>query len=187
VVGTSGVTLLATPTLVIACNTSVLHGFVLSSLLLGDVSVHYLGCLWRAGQNASQCEANSVGATGGLILTNTLHGILGLVLPSKAIGILLLPVSGKVITTLARATKEGAECAGESTVAGNFAGVVEPIGSSQTTGKLAIALTGGKQNITDIDLTHGLGLAAPKLTFAGETAALEQVASLTYAVPTEVT
>jgi hypothetical protein len=137
---------------------------------------------------ARGCPANTDGSPPGLILFNTLHGILGLILPSQQIGILFLPVSGKSFTTLGGSTNTAKEqCSEESAVTGTFAGEVSPVGSLQTTDKIVVGLTNGIQNISDIDLTHGLGLVKPALNAFSATASLEQTEQGSYAESTEVT
>ncbi|MGD1056261.1 MAG: hypothetical protein ABR992_02495 [Solirubrobacteraceae bacterium] len=177
------------------CEKDLFHGFVLSSLLIGNAFFHYLNCIWLLGPQgegtakaANGCAANSAGTTGGLILTNTLHGILGLILPSEKIGILFLPASGKTFVTFARSTNTAKEqCSEESAVTGSIAALVTPTGSLQTTGKAIAGLTNGFQNILDIDLTHGLGLVKPALNVFSTAAGLEQEDNVTYTNETEVT
>jgi hypothetical protein len=62
---------------------------------------------------------------------------------------------------------------------------VEPVGSSQTTGKLVLGVTGGAQNITDIDLPTGL--VKPALTAFSTTATESVTDNLTFSSKTEVT
>jgi hypothetical protein len=173
------------------CEKDLFHAFVESSLLVGNAFVHYLNCIWLVGPSGgTQCPGNSAGQTGGLILTNTLHGILGLVLPSKETGILFLPVSGKQFVDFEESSNTAKEkCVENSAVTGSVAGVVSPVASGlSTTGKVVIGLTNGNQNITDIDLTHGLGLVKPLLTvFSSNLTSLEQTDPVTFAEKTEVT
>ncbi|MGD1058114.1 MAG: hypothetical protein ABR992_11965 [Solirubrobacteraceae bacterium] len=175
----------------VACEKDAFTGVVSNALLIGGIVIHYLNCTWRQGQPASGCAASSVGAPEGLILTKTLHAILGLVLPDSGsgVGLLFLPVNGVTFTTFATAQNTDKEdCFEESAATGNFAGLVTPIGISSTTLKVIIALTGGRsQEIKDIDLTHGLGLVLPKFVVGSTTALVEQTANFTFSVPTEVT
>jgi hypothetical protein len=62
---------------------------------------------------------------------------------------------------------------------------VEPVGVLSTTDKIAFGVTGGAQNIKDVDLTTG-GLVAPKLTYATEPATLESEDEYIYSARVEV-
>jgi hypothetical protein len=162
-------------------------GTVANSLLIGNVVIHYLGCSLTETLPGKEvgCSVKSVGAPAeNLILTTTLHGILGLLLPSNKTGILFLPVADKVIFDMAKAEKGGKECIGESPVEGSIAALIAPIGvGAQTTGKL-VTLAVAKPAI---DLTHGLGTVTAKLTTFGETATQEQTDDVTFGEATEVT
>lgn len=180
--GTSGTAKLTANngTETVTCATSSSTGSITSSLLAGNIFVHFLNC-FENGTKGSNCTAKSVGAAEGLIITNTLHGILGAVLPSGAVGLLLLPSSNAKFVTLA-----STKCALETAVTGSVAGLVSPTGKLTTKGTLTLALTSGK-NITSIDLTHGLGNKEPELT-AFSTAATEEITeALTFGTATEVT
>ncbi|HTD09160.1 MAG TPA: hypothetical protein VK680_09745 [Solirubrobacteraceae bacterium] len=127
----------------------------------------------------------SVGApTEGLILTRTLHGILGLLLPSNKTGMLFLPVVGKEFATFAKSEKEGKICTLETAVEGSVAILVSPVGGpAQLTGK-ATTLAVAKPAIA---LTHGLGTVTAKLIAFGETGTLAQTSDVTFGEATEVT
>jgi hypothetical protein len=160
-------------------------GTVSNALLIGNMVLHYLGCTATATTSGvTGCSVKSVGAPAeNLILTTTLHGVLGLLLPSNKTGILFLPVANKVFFTMAQSQKEGKVCTAESTVEGSVAALVSPVGVSQTTGTLT-TLAVAKQAI---DLTHGLGPATAKLADFGETGTLAQTGDVTFGVATEVT
>jgi hypothetical protein len=183
ITGTSGTAVLTanSGTERVTCEKSSSTGTITSSLLAGNILVHFLNCI-ESGSKGTNCTAKSVGAAEGLIITTTLHGILGIVLPSGATGLLLLPVSGKRFVTLAATA-----CALESTVTGSVAGTVTPTGKKATTGKLTLAVSSGKQAITSIDLTHGLGNVEPALTAFSTTATEEIAAELKFSPETEVT
>lgn len=186
----SGPTTLRTPSnFLIRCEKDLLHGLVFSSLLIGNATLHYLGCTWLLGPGgANGCPVITPGFPAGLIIYNTLHGILGLILPSGHVGILFLPQSTKTLVTLAESTNTAKEvCSEEGSITGNFAGEISPVGTLGTSDKIVVALTNGTQNITDIDLTHGLGLVVPKIVAYTTTAALEQTEEGSYAEVTEVT
>jgi hypothetical protein len=186
IVGTSGTSLLYGGGHLIVCGTDVFTGTVTSALLIGNAKVHYLSCVSLATPTSTlKCTANSAGATGGLILTETLHGILGLILPSKKTGILFLPQTGSTFVSLAKN-----ECTPETKVTGNVAGEITPVGSSQTTGKTTFTLTPGAANpasVKDFDLTHGLGLVKPELVAFSEPSGLSQSEATETATALEVT
>jgi hypothetical protein len=188
VTGTSGAVILIANNGVdvVECPESHATGTISSALLLGNVVFHYLSCT-SSGPSEDDCPVRSTNATaGGLIITNTLHGILGLILPSRETGILFLPSGvGKEWFTL-----EGNACTSEAAVTGTVAGLVEPIGSLQTTGKILFEREpgpGNTQGILDIDLTHGLGLVVPKLVAFTTADTLTQLEAITYTPATEVT
>jgi hypothetical protein len=185
---TSGTSTLSAGANVITCPSSVFHGFVLSSLLIGNAQIHYLGCT-AVGTSGSGCPVNSVGATEeGLILTQTIHGILGLILPSGEIGVLFLPTSAKVFVKLAESTsKTTAKCTPTTTVEGSVVGLIEPVGKSSKTGKLIFAVSNKKQAIKSIDLTHNLGNVEPELLAFSVTSQYEQTNLVEFAEATEVT
>jgi hypothetical protein len=117
-----------------------------------------------------------------LILTNTLHGVLGLILPASGSGvaIVLLPLELAFMTILG-------SCITKTTVEGDLAGEVSPVGKSVSTGTITFATPSGKQAIKDVDLSTG-GLIAPKLSLGGVTTATEQTTeTIEYSKSTEVT
>jgi hypothetical protein len=182
VTGTGGLSILTTGVLKVDCAKNVIvSGSVANSLLIGGVVIHYLECKYTSGEETSGCTAKSVGGGEGLILTTTLHGILGLLLPTKQTAVLFLPQSGKVFTTFALAEKEKLICGPETKVTGNVNAVVEPTGSSQLTGKVIVT------TLKDIDLTHGLGLVSANLVAFSQNSTLEQSDSVTFGEKTEVT
>jgi hypothetical protein len=164
------------------CEKSSSTGTVTSSLLVGNIVVHFLGCV-SSSASKSNCTVKSTNSPAeGLILTTTLHGILGLILPSKETGLLLLPVSGKRFVTLASNA-----CTIETAVTGSVAGLIEPLGKKQLTGKLILAANGSNQAIEEIDLTHGLGSVKPALNAFTSTATETVSEAITFGVETEVT
>jgi hypothetical protein len=170
---------------IVKCKKSSSTGNVSSSTLVGGIVVHFLECQSSGNSGSTFCTVKSVGAAEGLILTQTLHGILGLILPKTGtgVGLLLLPstAGSKKFVTLA-----GNACTVETQVTGSVAGEVSPVGVSQTTGTLKLALSGGKQAIKDFDLSSG-GLVKPELTAFSTEATEEITAGITYSVATEVT
>lgn len=165
----------------VLCGTSSIDGEITSAMLVGSIVMHYSGCesISPASPRDNGCAANSVGAPSGLILTNTLHGVLGLTLPSKSPGLLLLPTSGKTVVTL-----EHDGCLGEAAMTGNIATLITPIATKTTKGILNFAVSSDKQEIADIETLAGL--ITPKLTIFGE-AALRQEDEVTFEKEVEVT
>lgn len=159
-------------------------GEVSSATLEGNIHIHFLEC---TGKNTSggECPAMSPGAPlENLIITRTLHGVLGLALPKPAsgsdAGLLLLPNQQPILTLLG-------SCILETALEGSVAGLVEPVGVSSTTDKIVFGVTSGKQDITDIDLTTG-GLVAPKLSVFGvNDGTLEASDEFTFSAKVEVT
>jgi len=179
--GTSGTAKLTASSGVdqIVCAKSTSTGTITSAFLAGGVVVHFLECKSSGNSGSTFCTANSKGAAEGLILTETLHGVLGSTAKTAVLD--LLPVSGSKFVTLA-----GNSCTEETAVTGSVAGVIEPTGKSVKTGTLKFALTGGKQSISNIELSSG-GTTKAKLT-AFTTEATEEVAeAITYSSTTEVT
>jgi len=163
-----GLSTLATPGLgvTVTCEESSSGGEISSTTLAGKILVHFLEC--TATKGTETCPAMSPGAPlENLIITHTLHGVLGLVLPVPAtgsdVGLLLLPSEGKKFVTLL-----GTKCLAEATVEGSVAGLVGPVNALTLSGTLSFGVTGGAQNIKDIDLTNG-PLVKPELLFASDT------------------
>jgi hypothetical protein len=169
----------------VACEKDVASGVISSTTLIEGIVVHFLGCSAKTAASESCTVKSTNQSTSGLILTNTLHGVLGLILPKPSSGsdvaLVLLPISGKVFTTLVGSGK----CVETTKVSGDVAGLFEPVGVVTTTGKLIFSETGGKQNITDVDLSTG-GLVAPELTAFSATATEETTESLTFNPEIEV-
>jgi hypothetical protein len=184
--GTSGTSTLAAATgEEVTCESDVSSGQVTSSTLAGNVVVHFLGCSGKTAAGA-KCTVKSTNTTAeGLILTNTLHGVLGLVLPKPSSGsdvaLVLLPVSGKVFVTLVGS----GTCIETTKVSGSVGGIAEPVGSLQKTGKLVFAQTSGVQNVKEVDLSTG-GSVKPELTAFSTTATETTEESLKFTTPTEV-
>ena len=105
----------------ITCGDDHIEGKVLNVHLLGPFDITFLGCQSSANEGGTKCSANSVGQTAGsgVILTKTIHALLGTILPSLNGGILLLPTSGKEFVVVAANT-----CTPETAVEGNIAGLL---------------------------------------------------------------
>ncbi|HEY4811268.1 MAG TPA: hypothetical protein VIH71_09450 [Solirubrobacteraceae bacterium] len=184
VLGVGGVSTLTGAGLEVECDEHhVIAGNIVSSLLVGGLIYHYLGCEYTKGEAESGCPANSVGEAGGVIVTTKLHAILGLLLPSKVTGLLFLPQAGKVFTTLAAAERNGRRCAPELKIEGNVTATIDPVGVAVT----EFDLDAVEKEISEIDLTHGLGLVKAKLLIAGEGAILSQSTTWVLTLATEIT
>jgi hypothetical protein len=164
---------------IVICTANKSSGEATAAMLLGGLTIDYTGCT-SSGGTKSGCPINSIGAPVGLILTKTLHGTLGIALPSGAAAILLLPISGKEFASL-----EGNECTPETAVSGDVAGLITPTGKVQTTGKIVLNVVSEAQEVKDIDTLAGL--VVPKLTSFSTTALLEDKENLTWAKALEVT
>jgi hypothetical protein len=179
ITGTSGTSKLTANngTEKVTCGSSQTTGSVVSATLAGGVVVHFLSCT-ATGTGGTGCTVNSAGQSGGLILTNTLHGILGLILPRSGtgVGLLLLPASGSVFVTLSATT-----CTKETKVTGNLIGEASPIAKKQTTGTLTFAVASTtKPAITLIDLSNTNSRVKAELEAFTTTAVEENTTSLTY-------
>jgi hypothetical protein len=183
IAGTSGTSILYAGGHLVVCGKGVYTGAISTALLLGNAKAHYLSCVTLETPTSSErCEVNSVGASAGLILSKTLHGILGLILPSKRTGILFLPQSGKVFTELAANAATP-----ETKVTGDIAGEYTPVGKSQKTATIVFVLSAGAASVKDFDLTHGLGLVKPEVVAFAEPAGLSQTEELATEANLEVT
>jgi hypothetical protein len=189
VTGTSGAGVLTAGEEKVTCakDTSTSGAGKTTATLIGNLTVHFLECTGKNGTTGESCPAKSEGAPSGLILTKTLHGVLGLILPKPATGsgvaLLLLPVSGQVFVTI-----EGT-CLSPSTTAveGKVAGVVEPVSTKSFTGKLLFLAPAGVQAIKEVDLSTG-GLVKPSLkAFGIANASEETTEEIKFSAETEVT
>jgi hypothetical protein len=172
---------------IIACQKDTATGKITSSLLAGAVFVHYLECTAKEKEGAATtCTIKSEGAPEeGLIITNELHGILGLILSPAPLdtGILFLPVSGKIFVSLAESKNGSTVCTPATKITGTVAGLITPVGVDTTKGLLVFP----KVSIKKIDLTHGLGFREPELVAFSVTSSLEQHDVLTFSEATGIT
>jgi hypothetical protein len=167
---------------VITCTKATSQGEITEAMLVGNITDHFLECT-SAAPTKQGCAENSVGASTGLILTKTIHGVLGLVLPSGLVGVTLLPVSGHVFVELERN-----ECTKATSVTGSIAGLLSPVGKSQTTGTLtfhAVHPGSSKEEIEKVDTLSGL--AEPELVGFTTVASGEGTESVTAEKAVEVT
>jgi hypothetical protein len=161
--------------IVIKCESSSSLGALgeIVSRLFESYMEFFHGCK-SSGEGGKNCTAKGLSAEG-LIVTPTLKGTLGLILPKSTkgtgVGLLLLPENAGFLASV-----EANTCTPAIKVTGGIAGEVEPIGKRTTTPVLRFALSSGKQLIKTIDLTGG-GLSTPRLiVLAAE--ATEQFAEL---------
>jgi hypothetical protein len=155
-----GLALLRSPTVDVDCKTTLNTGTVTGMDSVGSVFVTFHGCeaYFHGGALCGVISSTNQPAASGLITTNTLRGLLGLIDPSKGAGLLLEPVSGKVFVTLREACE-----APETAVEGSIAGTVTT-GKLQSTQKLTFepSTAGGTiQTIKEILVLRGL--VKPKL------------------------
>lgn len=169
---------------VITCGSSTSPGTILGDDEI-DVKITFSGCSLEEGTNGP-CTIKSVGATGAVILTTLLRGLLGLIDEEKgAAGILFEPKSGTEFVTLAATA---APCKSiETEVAGKVAGLFSPTGKLQNTAQINLGPTSatGKQQVQLI-LVLG-GLVKPKLTsFGAAESTQEQSANVKFEEAVEV-
>jgi hypothetical protein len=158
--------------LVITCPRGQLTGSILDDDEVLTM-VRFSSCTGREGEEAP-CEVNSKGLTGGLILTELLRGLLGLLqgLPGlpPGVGILFEAQTGHVYAQFKSCTLE---IALEGSVAGLF---VSPTTGKFQTAKIIFSVTGAglttKQAIKEILVLRGL--VKPKLSWLGVTTSTEQ-------------
>jgi hypothetical protein len=160
----------------VTCATAQSSGEITGSMEVGNVIVHYLTCT-STGATEKGCAIKSKSSPQeGLIQTNTLHGVLGLILPSGETGLLLLPHSGKVFVELLPNA-----CTKETKVTGTVVGLISPLRVKQTTGLLTFPAA----PIREIDILPGLKEA--ELVAYTSTASYEQTNEITWDGPVEVT
>jgi hypothetical protein len=181
--GSSGAATLTAGPEKIKCTADTSRGEITTPHLVGGVTVDFTGCKSINSKN-EECTAKSVGAsTEGLLITKTLHGVLGLILPKgtgTGVGLLLLPVENKKFVEVA----ENA-CTVLTTVTGSVAGEVSPVGVHTTKGTLTFVKSGEGEAIKDFDLSLG-GLVIPKLEAFGKEASEETTETITWSTEVEV-
>jgi len=175
-------TLSAAPNSVV-CTANTTSGTISSATLVGGVVVTFTGCK-SSGEKESNCTVKSVGAVEGTIVTNTLHGVLGLILPKgtgSGVGLLLLPVEGKKFLVLA-----SNKCTIETSVTGSVAGEANPIGGGLVlSGTLTFQAGAKGESIKDFDLSTG-GLVNPELSAFAAIASQETNEDLDFVGAVEV-
>lgn len=167
----------------VTCATATANGAINSATLAGSVTVEFSGCT-SSGSVEHGCSVKSTNtSTAGTILTNTLHAVLGLILPKgtgTGVGVLVLPVANKKFVTLASNS-----CTVESTVSGDVAGEISPIGVSQTTSKVVFAAGEKGESIKTFDLSTG-GSVTPELEAFGAVASVGGGGSVNVSAAVEV-
>jgi hypothetical protein len=186
--GSGGASSLSAVGINVACQENhVISGNVSNALLIGNIVIHYLGCKVTEGgeNNNNGCEVNSPNQSGGLILTNTLHAILGIELPANRTVVVFLPQKpGETkFTTFLESKNATGKCSPETTVTGTVAGLIEPVGIATTH---FLVLFGGPPTRL-VHLTHNLGLLTVKLVAFSEPGVLTQTEEVATTVETEVT
>jgi hypothetical protein len=162
---------------IVTCEHDVFAGAIASVHLVGPFDIHFLGCT-SAGSTKSGCLVGSPGVTPGLILTTTLHALLGLVLPSELPGLLVLPASGKVFVELI-----SNECTPTTKVTGSVAGLLE----EDQVGELVLEslVLFIPKDITKIDTLNGL--VEPGLSAFSEEATFQTTVHITWHEDIEIT
>jgi hypothetical protein len=166
----------------IVCTANTSKGSISSATLAGGVVVTFTGCK-STGTGGSNCTAKSVGAAEGTIATNNLHGVLGLILAKgtgSGVALLLLPTENKKFVTIV-----SNKCTVETTVTGNVAGEISPVGKSQTTGKLVLQAGTSGESIKTVDLSTG-GTVSTNLEAFGAAASQATEENLTFSAALEV-
>jgi|ERR1700733_1737190 len=163
--------------IVVFCAKASSEGEIASVHLVGPFFIHFLECKASGNGGTSYCEAvNSTGNTGGLILTKTLHALLGLALPSQLPALLFLPTSSVTFVELEKTT-----CSPTTKITGSIAGLVS---NARKTPSLTTLLTFGPK---DPELIHTLlGLTEPELVAFGDTATITTVAHLSWSKDIEI-
>jgi hypothetical protein len=183
--GTSGTNILKGGSNTVTCTSDTSSGTISNATLAGGVKVEFNGCK-SSGAAGSTCTVKSTNTnTPGIIITNTLHGVLGLILPKgtgSGVGLLLLPVANKQFFTL-----ESNTCTEETLVTGNVAAELTPT-KEETLNvllKFQAAATAG-ESIKDFDLSTG-GLVLPLLEAFGREASEAMDEKLTFLANIEIT
>jgi len=171
---------------ILKCTHNTSSGTISSATLVGGVVVTFTGCT-ASGSGGSGCPALSVGAPSGVIITKTLHGVLGLILPKgtgSGVGLLLLPVANKKFVEI-----EANTCTVVlTTISGSVAGEVTPVGRGLIlTGKqiFQAASSGTGESIKSFDPTTG-GTVTPEIEAFGIIASQATNEDITFSVPVEV-
>ena len=169
----------------VKCEHNITSGTISNATLAGGVVVTFTGCksTGTGGSNCTLKSSSPVGAAG-VIITNTLHGVLGLILPKgtgSGVGLLLLPVANGKFFTL-----ESNKCTAATSVTGNIAGETNPVGGGLVSkGTLTFQAGTKGESIKDFDLSTG-GLVRPELELFAAIGSLETNEDVTFSPAVEV-
>jgi hypothetical protein len=170
----------------IVCEGNTTSGTISSATLVGGVVVTFTGCKSSSATGEKNCTAKSTLPLGaaGTIITNTLHGVLGLILPAgtgSGVGLLLLPATGKKFVVV-----ESNKCTIEASITGNVAGEAKPIGGGLVlNGQLLFQAGTTGESIKDFDLSTG-GLVVTNLEAFGNAASQVTTEDLDFSPLVEV-
>jgi hypothetical protein len=159
----------------VKCTKGTNGGEITSMDAIGKVKIDFSGCGITNAKGT--CTIKTAGASGGLILTNALRGLLGSVKGTEAfteVGLLFEPETGKLVATLA-ATPAPCETP-ETAVEGSVAGEVEPVGVKVSATQIAFELGSSKQAIKSITVLSGS--VKPKLLLGATEATVEAISEL---------
>jgi hypothetical protein len=111
----------------VSCQKDNFTATIASVHLVGPFVVHFLEC--KASNGVKTCPVSSPGAAEGLVLTNTLHALIGLAVPSNSPALFILPTSGKQFVTINESTLKTEagtteKCTPKTTVNGTVAGLL---------------------------------------------------------------
>jgi hypothetical protein len=147
--------------------------------LLGPFDITFSGCKSTSNGGETYCTAKSTNTSAeGVILTETVHALLGTVLPSELAGLLVLPTASRKFVTIA----ENA-CTIRTSVEGSTAGLLfaNQIGHSVSESLVNFI----PNDITKIDTLNGV--VEPELTAFGLTSTLQTLEHIAWDGPCEVT
>ena len=169
----------------LSCNKDNFTATISTVHLIGPFQVHFLECV-ASGATNENCPVSSPGAASGLILTNTLHALIGLGLPGNLPAVLVLPTANGKFFVLTKSTeKEGSEvitCTVETTANGSVAGLLLQTIGTKTTRAL---LNFKPKDPEKIDLPLG-GTATPALELFGLPGTFTTLVHLAYGQESEL-
>jgi hypothetical protein len=163
----------------IVCANDKSEAKIASVHLLGPFDITFSGCKSSSNGGETYCTLKSTNVTTeGVILTETVHALLGTVLPSELAGLLVLPTASRKFFTFA----ENA-CTIRASVEGSIAGLLF---ASQIGHSVSESLVNFIPNdITKIDTLNGV--VEPELTSFGLTSTLATLEHIAWDGPCEVT